>query len=59
MVGWFFHSHSPPRLLIVVGVGKGGLNASDAGNVVVDFVVGVVGVVVVDFHPSGNIFTSA
>ena len=46
-------------MLIVVGVGKGGLNASDVGNVVVDFVVGVVGVVVVDFHPSGNIFTSA
>ena len=43
-------------MLIVVGVGKGGLNASDVGNVVVDFVVGVV---VVDFHPSGNIFTSA
>ena len=61
LVGRFFHSHSPPRLLIVVGVGADdGLYGSAVGSVVV-VVADDVGVVVVvdDFPPSGNTFTSA
>ena len=66
MVSWFFHSHSPPRLLTVVCVGADdGLYGSAVGSV--DVVVDVVGCVVVvvvvvvddDFPPSGNTFTSA
>ena len=64
MVSWFFHSHSPPRLLTVVCVGADdGLYGSAVGSVdvVVDVVdvVGCVVVVDIDFPPSGNIFTSA
>merc|ERR550517_567847 len=61
MVGRFFHSHSPPRLLTVVGVGAvDGLYGSAVGSVVVvvDIVGCVVVVVVDDFPPSGNTFTS-
>ena len=62
MVSWFFHSHSPPRLLTVGCVGADdGLYGSAVGSV--DVVVDIVGCVVVvvddDFPPSGNIFTSA
>ena len=63
MVSWFFHSHSPPRLLTVVCVGAdNGLYGSAVGSV--DVVVDIVGFVVVvvnddDFSPTGNTFTSA
>ena len=63
MVSWFFHSHSPPRLLTVVCVGADdGLYGSAVGSV--DVVVDIVGFVVVvvnddDFSPTGNTFTSA
>ena len=66
---WFFHSHSPPRLFTVVGVGANdGLYGSAVGSVVVVVVGGGGGVVVggggvvvvdVDLPPSGDNFTSA
>ena len=60
LVGQFFHSHSPPFLLIFVGVGANdGLYCSAVGSVVVVVVVVVDDVVVVDFPPSGDTFTSA
>ena len=59
-----FHSHSPPRLFTVVGVGANdGLYGSAVGSVVVGGVGGRVVVVVVDVDvdlpPSGDNFTSA
>ena len=61
-ISWFFHSHSPPFLLIVVGTGV--VNGPAGGSFVVfanGFVVvagEIDGFVVVVFPPSWDNFTS-